>query len=166
MVTHMKLLFVLGLLYISTVGFGQDSSTMKRTATSGKNVRLMYEQPVAKDSPVFGGVIPFGKVWSAGGGNSTHITFEKDGNFGGLPVKAGTYTMLVIPEKKEWTIILNSAVKDGVFNYEQLKDKDVVKIMVPTKTISNKADHLTYRFSDTQMIVEWEHTQVVVPITF
>jgi hypothetical protein len=150
---------------MSLYASAQDSVTANKILVEGNHVRLSFERPAAQDS-VFGIVVPFGKIWSAGGKSATQITFEKDANFGGLPVKAGNYTMLVIPDKKEWTIILNSSVTNGIFDYQSNRDKDVLKVTVPTRSISNKVRELTYRFSDTRMIIEWGNTQVLVPVSF
>ena len=72
------------------------------------NITVTYGRPYKKERKIFGGLEPYGKVWRTGADQATQITFEKDGTFGGKPVKAGTYTLFTIPNPDEWTIILNS----------------------------------------------------------
>ena len=159
-----RLLFLSGFLYVSLVACGQASP---RVSAEGKNVKVAYGQPSKKGRVIFGGLEPYGKVWRAGANEATEITFAKDGTFGGLPVKAGTYTLFAMPNEKEWTIILNSELKQwGAFKYNEIKDKDVLKVTVPAKKLDNVVEKLTYRFTDSHMVMEWDQTQVAVPISF
>src|SRR5436189_1888840 len=91
-----------------------------------KNISVTYGRPYKKGRDIFGGLEKYGKVWRTGADSATHITFKKDGTFGGKAVKAGTYTLFTIPNEKEWTIILNGELKQwGAFAYEQNKSKDI-----------------------------------------
>ena len=71
---------------------------------------------------------------------------------GGKPVKAGTYTLFVIPNEQSWTIILNSQLGQwGAFDYEKYKDKDVLHVDVPVKKLfqcGRTADHQSAAFCD------------------
>jgi hypothetical protein len=81
-------------------------------------------------------------------------------------VKAGTYTLFAIPNKKDWTIILNSVLGQwGAYKYEENKGKDVLQIKVPVKNLDRVVEQLTIRFTaQNNMIIEWDRTQVEVPI--
>jgi hypothetical protein len=47
------------------------------------------------------------------------------------------------------------------------KDKDVAKIKVPVIKLDNVVEQLTIRFNAAgAMIIEWDKTQVVVPLKF
>jgi uncharacterized protein (DUF169 family) len=54
----------------------------------------------------------------------------------------------------------------GAFKYSEIKDKDVLKVNVPAKKIENVVEKLTYRFTDTHLVLEWDQTQVAVPVSF
>lgn len=126
-----KLLFLSGILIAGIVACGQESP---RVSAEGNNVKVSYGQPSKKGRAIFGGLEKYGKVWRAGANEATEITFTKDGTFGGKPVKAGTYTLFAIPNEQEWTIILNSELKQwGSFNYDKIKGKDVLQVNVPAK---------------------------------
>ncbi|HEV3249934.1 MAG TPA: DUF2911 domain-containing protein, partial [Puia sp.] len=103
-------------------------------------------------------------IWRVGADEATEISFAKDGSFGGKPVKAGTYTMWVIPNEKEWSVILNSDTKFWGTQHEQHKAKDILKVSVPVKTLSSPVEQLTIRFPGSDMIIEWDKTQVAVPV--
>lgn len=129
-------------------------------------VKVTYGRPYKKGREVFGGLEKYGKVWRTGADEATEITFTRDVNFGGKPVKAGTYTLFTIPEKEEWTIILNSQLGQwGAYDYDKHKDKDVVQVKVPAKKLDTPVEQLTIRFAGSDLIIEWDQTQVAVPIT-
>lgn len=135
------------------------------TVTNGK-ITVTYGRPYKNNRDVFGSLEPYGKVWRLGADEATTITFNNDVKFGGKPVKAGTYTLFAIPNEKEWTLILNSQLKQwGAFSYEKNKDKDVEKVSVPVKKLSTPVEQLTIRFDANVMIIEWDKTQVSVPVS-
>jgi hypothetical protein len=132
-----------------------------------KNIKVTYGRPYKKGREIFGKLEPYGKVYRCGADEATTISFAKDGNFGGKPVKAGTYTLFVIPNEKQWTIILNSQLGQwGAFKYDQYKDKDVLHVDVPVKNLSAPIEQLTIRFPGSDMVIEWDKTQVAIPVKF
>lgn len=131
----------------------------------GKNVKVTYGRPYKKGREVFGGLEKYGKVWRTGADEATEITFAGDGTFGGQPVKAGTYTLFTIPGQNEWTVILNSQLGQwGAYEYEKHKAKDVLQVKVPVIKLSSPVEQLTIRFEGDNMIIEWDTTQVAVPV--
>lgn len=134
------------------------------TVKSG-NVSVTYGRPYKKGRDIFGGLEPYGKVWRAGADEATEITFAKDGSLGGKPVKAGTYTLFVIPEKTEWTIILNSQLKQwGAYDYEKIKGSDVLSVKAPVKNLSAPVEQFTISFASGNMIFAWDKTEVAVAV--
>src|SRR5688572_23790673 len=136
------------------------------TVTNGK-VTVTYGRPYKNNRDVFGTLEPYGKVWRLGADEATTITFDKDVKFAGKTVKAGTYTLFAIPNEKEWTLILNSELKQwGAYSYEKNKGKDIEKVSVPVKKLSSPVEQLTIRFDKSNdMIIEWDKTQVAVPVS-
>jgi Protein of unknown function (DUF2911) len=136
------------------------------TAT-GANISVRYGRPYKKGRVIFGGLVPYGKVYRCGADSATTITFDRDVNFGGKPVKAGTYTLFTIPNEASWTIILNSQLGQwGAFDYDKYKDKDVVHIDVPVKTLNSPVEQLTISVPPSSVDIEWDTTQVSVPVSF
>jgi len=161
----MKKLLLSTLLAVVAVSFSCAQQS-PRVSAEGKDVKVAYGQPSKKGREIFGKLEPYGKVWRGGANEATEITFAKDTKFGGKPVKAGTYTLFITPNTNEWTVILNSELKQwGAYKYEEIKGKDVLHVNVPTKKLDNVVEKLTYRFDDKNaLIIEWDQTQVTVPI--
>ena len=133
----------------------------------GKNITISYGRPYKKGRDIFGGLESYGKVWRAGADEATEITFDKDGMFGGKKIAAGTYTLFATPNKTEWTIILNSELKQwGAFGYSKIKDKDVVHATVPVKQLDNVVEQFTITIKDDGLQMEWDKTSVFVPMKF
>jgi Protein of unknown function (DUF2911) len=157
----------LGLIGLVGVSCAQKPPASPRVTAEGKNVKVAYGQPSKKGRVIFGGLEKYGVVWRAGANEATEITFATDGNFGGQAVKAGTYSLFVIPTEADWTIILNSTLKQwGAYGYDKVKDKDVLKVKLPVSKLDGVVEKLTYRFIEGNMIIEWDQTQVTVPISF
>lgn len=141
----------------------QDRKSPHETVNS-ENISVTYGRPAKKGRDIFGALVPYGKVWRAGADEATEITFKKDGSLGGKPVKAGTYTLFVIPNESEWTIILNSQLKQwGAYEYDKHKDKDVLKVNAPVSKTGSPVESFTIRIEGGNLIMEWDNTQVSVP---
>ena len=163
-------------LLLSTVAanFACNSQTpaSPRVKAESANVTVAYGQPSKKGRVVFGGegtkaLETYGKVWRTGANEATEITFKKDGMFGGKEVKAGTYSLFTIPGEKEWSVILNSSLKQwGAYGYDKIKDKDVVKISVPAQTMKESAEKLTFAVSDNKLDFMWDTAMFSVPLKF
>lgn len=163
-----KLLFLAMTVMAATMFVTTDVAAQKSPHESsyGKDVSVRYGRPYKKGREIFGGLEKFGKVWRTGADSATTITFAKDATFGGKPVKAGTYTLFTIPNEKEWTVILNSQLGQwGAYSYDKVKDKDVLQVTVPVKKLDKVVEQHTIRFTPkNDMIIEWDQTQVTVPI--
>lgn len=162
----MKKLLLSSLIAVAAISVSCEAQQSPKASAQGKDVSVNYGQPSKRGREIFGKLEAFGKVWRAGANEATEITFAKDTKFGGQAIKAGTYTLFVIPNPTEWTVILNSELKQwGAYGYDKIKDKDVLKITVPVKKLDAVVEKLTYRFTDKNaLVIEWDQTQVTVPI--
>jgi Protein of unknown function (DUF2911) len=157
------------LIFLFTLAFGlancsQGQQSPRLTAESN-DVKVSYGQPSKRDREIFGKLVPYGEVWRTGANQATEITFAKDTKFGGEAIKAGTYSLFTIPGEKEWTIILNTELKQwGSFGYAKIKDKDVLKVKVKTAKTSGVVEKMTIRFEGSNLIIEWDTTQVSVKV--
>lgn len=106
-------------------------------------------------------------MWRTGANEATTITFMKDGTFGGKAIKAGTYTLYTIPREKEWEFILNSKLGQwGAYEYEKIKGSDVLHVTVPSKQTKEVVEVFTITVKADAMLLEWDQTQVSVPLKF
>jgi hypothetical protein len=132
-----------------------------------KDLTVTYGRPYKKGREIFGKLEPYGKVYRCGADEATTITFAKDGTFGGKAVKAGTYSLFVIPNATSWTVILNSQAKQwGAYDYEKNKNKDVLHVDVPVIKLGSVVEQLTIASAGKNLTIAWDQTQVAIPYSF
>jgi hypothetical protein len=132
-----------------------------------KDITVTYGRPYKKGREIFGKLEPYGKVYRCGSDEATTITFAKDGTFGGKPVKAGKYSLFVIPEATKWTVILNSEPKQwGAYDYEKNKAKDVLQVDVPVTNLTTPVEQLTIASPRNELEISWDKVKVAVPMSF
>ena len=152
---------------LSSTSTAQEVRKSPHDTVKSKQVTVTYGRPYKKGRVIFGGLEKYGNVWRVGADEATQITFSQDVKFGGESVKKGTYTLFAIPEEKEWTIILNSQLGQwGAYDYGKNKDKDVLKVKVPVKKLSDVVEQLTIKTDNSALLISWDQTQVSVPMKF
>lgn len=148
---------------------GLDKSPMDVAAypssyrVSDKVVKVTYSRPQLKGRSL-GKLAPAGKVWRTGANEATEITFYKDVNFGGAPIKAGTYTMYAIPGDKEWTIIISKQLNVwGSYFYKD--SQDVARVKGKVSKSDDNIEAFSIAFGDDKtMYLGWGDTIVSVPV--
>lgn len=165
---HLGKLFVSGILLVFTQSLFAQAPQSPAMTAKGKNVKVSYGQPSKRGRVIFGELVPYGEVWRSGANNATEITFEKNVVIDKKEIKAGTYTLFTIPQKDKWTIILNSKLGQwGSYDYDKIKDKDVLKTDVVVKKAALQ-EKLTYSFADkdngTVLSIAWDEVEVELPI--
>jgi hypothetical protein len=74
------------------------------------DITITYSRPVARGRVLFGGLVPWNRVWHPGADSATLITFSHDVLVEDRTVKAGEYSLWLIPrERAPWTVILSRA---------------------------------------------------------
>lgn len=107
-------------------------------------VSISYSRPGVKGRKIWGGLVPYNKVWRTGANEATKITFSTDVKINGKKLKKGAYGFFAIPTEKEWTLIFNYIHDQwGAFTYNEAKDALRVKVK-PEK--GNFTEWLYYSF--------------------
>ena len=93
------------------------------------DITLNYSRPVVKGRKVWGGLVPYGKVWRAGADENTTIEFTDPVSVEGKPLAKGVYGLHMIPGENEWTVIFSRTnTAWGSFSYKQ--DEDALRVQV------------------------------------
>lgn len=148
--------------------FGQEKKPASpRETVSSDNISISYGRPFKKGRVIFGELEKFDKVWRTGANEGTEVTFKTDAIVAGKPVKAGTYTLFTIPTAGDWTIILNSELKQwGAYGYEKIKGSNVLEAKVPSKKLNSVVEQLTITPSAAAITIAWDQTEVAIPVKF
>lgn len=132
------------------------------------NVTLDYGQSNKQNRTIFGGLIPFNKLWRTGANASTKISLDSDVTLAGNLIPAGTYGLYTIPEEDQWTVILH---KDttlwGTGGYDQAND--LVRFHVPVTHLRDTVETLSIHFENFNtnggdLVIAWENSKVMMPL--
>jgi Protein of unknown function (DUF2911). len=87
------------------------------------DITIDYSRPIAKGRTIFGGLVPYDKVWRTGANEATQITFNDDVTINGQALARGAYSLHTIPGKDSWILIFNKTAKQfGSFSYDEKQD--------------------------------------------
>src|SRR5690242_21770907 len=88
--------------------FSQRGSISQDVAFT--TVSVTYGRPVARGRPLFGSLVPWDSVWHPGADSATRIVFDHDVLVEHHSVRAGEYSLWLIPrDQKQWSVILSDA---------------------------------------------------------
>lgn len=145
------------------------------TFTSGDlTIRVLYNRPFKKGREIFGGLVPYGKVWRTGANEATTFETNKDLLIEGKTLRRGKYSLWTIPGEESWQIIFNSEYgqwgigSDGEANRNPAKD--VLLVDVHALSQERVFEQFTISFEkvgeDAEMVLIWDKTLVAVPFSY
>lgn len=98
-------------------------------------VRAMYIRPVARGRELFGKLVPYGRVWTPSADSAMRLTFSTDVQVEGQQLKAGSYSVWVIPDSSAWTIVFNK--NPNVFHLSHRPSDDLLKVPAKMDSLSH-----------------------------
>jgi hypothetical protein len=159
-------------------GFAQTSSgsakkpVLSPPATAsvelgGKQVTIDYSAPSMRGRKIFGGLVPYGKVWRTGANPATTIKTAADLKIGTATVPAGTYTLYTLPSETNWKLIINK--QTGQWGTVYNESQDLARVDMQKNTLPQPQEKMSISFENTQgnqtqLHVRWETTDVWVPV--
>jgi hypothetical protein len=96
----------------------------------GAQVRVEYGRPFMKGRQIFGGLVPYDKVWRTGADEATLLTTDRALVFGTLEVPPGTYSLYTIPGEDRWELIINRQTGQWGTRYDEAQDLGRVPMQV------------------------------------
>lgn len=135
---------------------------------STSTIDISYSRPSMRGRVIFGGLVPYGEVWRTGANAATKVKFGEEVTIGGAKVEAGEYALYTIPNKNEWTIILNKGLGNWGSNGYETSD-DVARFTVKPENINNAKETFTINVTDItfntcNIEMVWDKTKVVIPV--
>jgi hypothetical protein len=146
--------------------FSQRGSVTQNVAFT--EIAVAYGRPVARGRELFGGLVPWDKVWHPGADSATRIRFSRDVVLEGKPLPAGEYSLWLIPrERGPWTFILSRAAR--VFHLPYPGEKlDALRIDVTPEQVSHMESFAIYfpmvLREDAVMRLHWGTTAIPMRI--
>jgi hypothetical protein len=150
----------------------------------GLDLQVTYSSPSKKGREIFGGLVPYGKVWRTGANEPTTFTTETAIALGGVSsaengqsLQPGTYSLWTVPGPERWTIIFNREVPDWGVTLSSLGRKttrnpeaDVLSLEAQVLSNTEVIEEFTIDFvtpNDSESLFlefAWDTVRVLVPI--
>jgi tetratricopeptide (TPR) repeat protein len=133
------------------------------------DIEVDYSRPNKNNRDIFGGLVPYGKLWRTGANAVTKIKFSRAVSLGGKEIPAGEYALFTIPTVDEWTIIISKDAKvQSAANYKQ--ENDAARITAKPEPIPDTIETFTIGLRDVKgasatLNFVWDKTRVPVKLT-
>lgn len=126
-------------------------------------ISISYGSPSVKGRTIWGGLVPYGKIWRAGANEATTFSTDKDIIIEGKSLPTGKYSLFALPDKDEWVIIFNKAANQwGAYNYDS--EQDALRVTVKPRRSEIMNERLLYSITDQGFSLKWEYLEVPVSI--
>ncbi|HEY1683488.1 MAG TPA: DUF2911 domain-containing protein [Tepidisphaeraceae bacterium] len=152
------------------------------TVIDGNRVMIVYGRPHTKNPrtgevrKIWGGLVPYGKVWRMGADEATLLVTQKPITMGDATIPAGAYTLWMMPnEDGSAKLIINKQIGQwGVDPHEPShaydEKQDLARVDMKKDSLDTPVDQLTISIEKNPdgggiVKVKWETTQYSVPFT-
>ena len=141
----------------------------------GNRVTVYYGRPYTKDPKtgatrkIWGGVVPFGKVWRTGANEATMLVTQQPLDIAGVTVPAGAVTLFTLPQEDgSAKLIINKQI--GQWGTQHDEKQDLARVDLKKDTLENAVDQFTMSVERNPaggglLKMSWENTQYSVPFT-
>ena len=141
----------------------------------GNAMTIAYGRPYTKDPKtgqprkIWGGLVPFGKVWRTGANEATLLTTQQPIEMGGTTIPAGTYSLFSLPEESgDAKLIVNKQTGQWGTKYDE--KQDLARVEMKKEALSAPVDQFTMAIEANAngggiIKLMWENMQYSVPFT-
>ena len=145
------------------------------TVVDRNRVTIFYSRPYSKDPKtgekrkIWGGLIPYGKVWRAGANEATTLVTQQAIEVGGQTIPGGVYTLFVLPEEDgKAQLIVNKQV--GQWGLEYDEKQDLLRVPLTKDDLKEPLDQFAMAVQRNPagggvIKLMWESTQYSLPFT-
>jgi len=148
----------------------------------GNRVTIIYGRPYTKDPKtgeprkIWGGLVPYGKVWRTGADEATLFITQQDLQMGDATIPAGAYTLWTLPnEDGTAKLIINKQIGQWGQDYKDMKKvydekNDQARVDLKKEPLDKPVDQFTISIAKNPsgggvLKLMWEDTQYTVPFT-
>ena len=133
------------------------------------DVTIEYSRPNAKEREIFGGLVPYGKVWRTGANAATTIEINSYISFHGQGLAPGKYAIFATPQDDGvWQIMVNTKWEQwGSRDYKP--EFDMISVSAPVRTMNDYTESFTIGFDNVMgdkavLYLQWANTRVEISI--
>ena len=135
------------------------------------DVTIEFSRPLMKDRKIFGGLVPYDKLWRTGANENTTIAFDHRVKIGDTEVSEGKYALITKPSIDHWEIYFYMDTDNMGLPNPIDSTKLIYLTKVDVQLLENIEEVLVINIYDITEIsaslgISWEHTHVDIPISF
>jgi len=168
-----RIAFVIGLIFTLSVfaacqGKPSPAASASCDLGGGKSIKTDYSSPRMKGREIYGGLVPFGKVWRTGANDATTFVPSSDVVVGGKTVPAGSYTLFTVPGRDKWTLIINKKTGEWGIPYKYESD-ELARVDMKVSNLPTPVENFTIAYEKSgngcTLRIDWETTRATVDIS-
>ncbi len=144
------------------------------TVVGGDRVMIVYGRPYTKKPntdvvrKIWGGLIPYGKVWRMGADEATLLVAQKAIKLGDTTLPAGAYTLFLLP-LEDGTAKLIISKQIGQWGEEYSESDDAARVDLTKSTLDTPVNQFTMAITKAAgsgtIKLSWENTAYSVAFT-
>jgi len=150
-------------------------STVIGDRRTGDRITITYGRPYTKDPmtgeprKIWGGLVPFGKVWRLGADEATLLVTQRPLVIGATTIPAGAYTLYFIPaESGPSKLAFSTSI--GKWGIPVDEAHDVARVDAQNEALEKPVNQLTLAIDNNPsgggvLKIMWENTQFSVAFT-
>jgi hypothetical protein len=132
----------------------------------GKVISSDYSSPRVKGRKIFGGVVPYDRVWRPGADKAATFVTDTDLSVGGEQIPAGSYSLFALPATDKWILIISKTTGEASVPY--LESEDLVRVEMNVSKTQLPVENFTLAYSRKgdvcTLSLSWEHTRATVDL--
>ena len=153
-----------------------------RATIAGAAIALHYGRPSIRGRTVFGGIVPWNRVWRTGANLATRFTTSADLVMAGTTIPKGTYTLWTLPAPAGWKLIFNKQTKapcEGeactvptrapLWGTDYAADSDFARVDATTEPLPRPVEQFTIAVlpqgKGGVIRMDWDKTRISIPFT-
>ncbi len=147
---------------------GSLKSYVKGTIGAAE-LKITYHSPSVRGRIVWGGLVPFDKVWVTGAHMATTLESNTDFNLNNKMITAGKYALFTIPGKDKWTVIINKNWQQHLTDEYDSAD-DIVRMEITPIQLADNQERLRYEITSGSdksgsINMSWDKLQIQIPLS-
>ena len=137
-----------------------------RARIHGADLQVDYGRPRSRGREIFGGVVPWHRIWRLGANAATQLTTSADLEIAGQRIPAGSYSLFLLPTPAGATLIVNRQTGQWGTNYDAALD--VARLPLSVEHAGVRTDQFTITVDSAgqgigELRLSWDTTAYRVP---
>lgn len=127
----------------------------------GTEIILDYSRTSKRGRKIFGGLVPYDKVWRTGSNLATHIEFGHNVLFEDNEIPKGKYTLFTIPKIDQWFLLINKETGQWGAYYDE--SQEILRLPMKIINLDESSEDLVILVEENedggQIKIKWDDVE-------